>query len=138
MRAPTSATIGERTAGIGTALYVPASVGSNEALPAKFGPRPGRCRSGVRAGPGARLSRSAEMPRGYGRWSLMFLAEAPTGRGVACVGRASRDVRRERESKSNDDGEDETTERHEWVLPTPPANLSLGPSGRLSRRGGRK
>src|SRR5437870_6483365 len=135
MRAPTSATIGERTAGIGEALYGPASVGSNEALPAFFGPRPGRCRSGVRAGPGARMSRSAELPSGYGRWSRMFLAETPTRGGVARVRCASRDIRRERESESNDDRKDETTERHQWVLPTPPANLALGPSWRLSRRG---
>src|SRR6266511_3051438 len=74
------------------------------------------------------LSRSAEMPAGYGHWSLKCLAVAAVGGGIAGVGRVCRDVGRERESKSNGDSDDETTERHEWVLLTPPANLSLGPS----------
>src|SRR5688572_26313096 len=124
--------MGERTAGMREALYGVTSVGSNETLPNNSGPRPGRCRSGVRAGPGARSSRSAEMPVGYGRWSLRFLAVTAIGHGVAGVGRASCDVGRERETKCYDDREDETTERHEWVLLTPPANLSLGPSRGLS------
>src|SRR6266550_1157758 len=105
MRAPTSATIGERTAGIARALYVAAS---RNALSS------------------------------YGRWSRMFLAESPTGCGVARVGRASRDVRRERESESNDDCEDETTDRHQWASRPHRRILSLGPSWRLSRRGARK
>src|SRR6185503_11235107 len=129
MRAPTSATIGERTAGMAGALYVPTSSESNEALPRNLGPRPGPCRSGVRSGPEARVisvGRAAPDPSDIPSWP--GLAETSLrARRVACVGRVSRDARRERKSKSNGDRKNETTERHEWVLPTPPANFVAGP-----------
>src|SRR4029079_6265148 len=72
------------------------------------------------------VGRAAPDPSDIPSWP--GLAETSLrARRVARVGRVSRDARRERKSKSNGDRKNETTERHEWVLPTPPADFVAGP-----------
>src|SRR5882762_6311525 len=56
MRAPTSATIGDRTSATARALYVGEVDPSNQSLPDSYGPRPGQCRSGSFRAQLARIS----------------------------------------------------------------------------------
>src|SRR5687767_5545551 len=122
--------MGERTAGMRGTLRL-CNYRVNQGFTEWIWTETGAMPVGVRAGPVARKCPGRPVRRpGAFAWNL---AEACGDRdGVAGVSRASRDIGRERESKCNDSREDETTERHEWVLPTPPANLSLGPSRGLS------
>src|SRR2546430_226463 len=131
MRAPTSATMGERTAAT-RALYATTSGGSIWSLPNIDGPRPGRCRSGSN-GPSVpvRLGRPLE-----GAWReplLLAVAAAVLWRAGVRGAAADRCGERDRERAKESDDLDQATDRHWWVPPDPTGDFDLGPCSRTVR-----